>query len=163
MTNHWYQRLASNPSDLTPLADAYLHYQAEYEIGVREANELSQRSSLIIESASTLPGMWEYRVGQLQEIEQIMGFLENQEKLLLGIKRRHYKEAYNRDLSDNMIEKYASTDIDVVSLAETRNTFSLVRNYFLSLTKQYEALHYQIKNIVALKANGIEGARFSSA
>jgi hypothetical protein len=157
----WYSQLTANPDDLTPVLDAYEAYMDEYEEGIREANDLSNRGPQgAMDSAMRLPGIYAYRWAQLQEIEQIIGFLENREKRLLGVKRRHFREHYARDLNDSMVEKYAESDPEVLDLAEIRNMFALVRNKFLALTKQHEILNYQISNVAKLKDKGIEGSRW---
>jgi hypothetical protein len=147
----WYLALTSNPDDLSPIADAYDYYMDQYEDGRTEANALVARGNQVIDAASRLPGITGYRFAQLQEIEQIMAFMENREKRLLGIKRRQFREHYNRELNDSMVEKYAETDPDVLDLAEIRNMFALVRNKFLALTRHHEYLHFQISNITKLR------------
>ncbi len=163
MTTLWYSKLVSAPDDLSPVLDAYDHYMTEYENGKAEANDLVNRGVRgAIDSAMKLPGIAGHRFVQLQEIEQIMGFLENREKRLMGLKRRQYKEHYKRDLNDSMVERYSESDPDVLDLAEIRNMFSLVRNKFLALTKQHEYLHYQLSNVAKLKDKGIEGMQLGS-
>lgn len=154
---NWYATLTAAPDDLSPVADAYDYYMEQYHDGFRETNALVKRGERVEEAAARLPGISGYRFAQLQEIEQIMGFLENREKRLLGIKRRLFREHYNRELTDSMVEKYAETDPDVLDMAEIRNMFALVRNKFLSLTKHHEYLHFQLSNITKLRENGIEG------
>lgn len=159
----WYSQLTANPDDLTPVVDAYEAYMDEYEEGCREANDLSnQGPKVAMDVAMKLPGIAAYRWSQLQEIEQIICFLENREKRLLGVKRRHFREHYARELNNSMVEKYAESDPDVLDLAEIRNMFALVRNKFLALTKQHEMLHFQISNVAKLKDKGIESSRWSA-
>jgi hypothetical protein len=154
---NWYSRLTSNPDDLSPIADAYDYYMEQYEDGVQESNALVKRGERMDEASTRLPGISAYRFAQLQEIEQIIGFLENREKRLLGAKRRAFREHYNRELTDSMVEKYAETDPDVLDMAEIRNMFALARNKFLALTKQHEYLHFQLTNLTKLREKGIEG------
>lgn len=157
----WYSKLTSDPDDLSPIADAYDYYMQQYEDGQAEAKALMKRGARVEEASARLPGICGHRFAQLQEIEQIMHFLENREKRLIGIKRRLFREHYNRELTDSMVEKYADTDSEVLELAEIRNMFALVRNKFLALTKHHEYLHFQISNITKLRAQGIEDARLS--
>lgn len=158
--NKWYVKLLGDPDDLSPVTDAYDHYMQQYEAGRAEADSLVRPSNQVADAARKLPGEAAYRYAQLQEIEQIMAFLENREKRMIGVKRRKFREHYNRELNDSMVEKYAETDPEVLDLAEIRNMFALVRNKFLALTKHHEYLHFQISNIAKLKDKGIEGVRF---
>lgn len=158
----WYSRLMAAPDDYGVVIDAYEHYMEQYDEGVAEANEMVKDGpKMAADSAMKLPGIAGYRYAQLQEIEQIIGFLENREKRLLGAKRRQFREHYARELTDSMVEKYAETDLDLLDLAETRNFFALVRNKFLALTKQHEYLHFQLTNVAKLREKGIEGTRFA--
>lgn len=154
---NWYGQLRSKPTDLSPITDAYDYYLEQYEKGLAETHALTRRGEKVENAAMSLPGYSGYRFAQLQEIEQLIGFLENQEKRLLGAKRRLFREHYNRELTDSMVEKYAETDPDLLDLAEIRNMFALVRNKFLSLTKHHENLHFQLSNIIKLRERGIEG------
>ena len=121
---------------------------------------LVQDRKTIFDASRYIPGIWSHRYAQLQEIEQIFTILENREKRLLGEKRRLYREHYNRDLLDSMVEKYAETDPNVLDLAELRNMFAVVRNKFLALTKYHESLHFQLNNLTELRAKGITNATF---
>jgi hypothetical protein len=159
MTNisEYYSNLTSSPEDLSPVADAYDYYMDQYDTAFKELNALLKRGASLDAASREIPGQTGYRMAQLQEIEQIMGFLENREKKVLGEKRRMFREHYNRELSDTMVEKYASTDPDLLELAEIRNMFSLVRNKFLMLSKQLEYAHFQITNLCKMRTAGIEG------
>jgi hypothetical protein len=160
VSSQWYAMLIGDPDDLSPIAEAYDHYLQQYEEGAAEAKELVRRGVEVADACRRLPGIAGYRYAQWQEIEQIMGFLEHREKRLLGAKRRTFREHYNRELNDSMVERYAETDPEVLEIAEVRNMFALVRNKFLALTKEHEYLHFQLSNIAKLKDKGIEGVRF---
>ncbi len=155
----WYSKLMASPDDYTPVMEAYDFYMEEYEKAMAEANELSKeakRAPAMV--ALKLPGIYSYRWNQLQEMDQILAFLENREKRVLGQKRRQFREHYARELNDSMVEKYAETDTEVLDIAETRNFFGLVRNKFLGVTKCHEYLHFQLHNIAKLRDAGIEGS-----
>lgn len=154
---NWYSRLISDPRDLSPITDAYDYYMEQYEDGVAETNDLVKRGEKVENAATTLPGFSGFRFAQLQEIEQLLTFMEHQELRLLGTKRRLFREHYNRELTDSMVEKYATTEADVIDLMEIRNMFALVRNKFLALTKHHENLHFQLSNLIKLREKGIEG------
>jgi hypothetical protein len=152
----FYSQLVGNPDELGPVADAFDYYMQQYTLGEAEVNTLMQRGKRLEEAARQLPGIVSHRYGQLQEIEQIIKYLEYREKHLLGKKRRMFREHYNRDLTDVMVERYAESDPELLDLAEVRNMFALVRNKFLGLTKHHECLHFQLTNMTKLRVAGIE-------
>ena len=156
----WYFRLTGNPDDYSPVADAYEYYMEQHEDASKEINALLKKTEKYdLENAGAkIPGIVGYRYSQLQEIEQILSFLENREKRMLGTQRRKYREHYSRELTDSMVEKFAETDLELLDLAEIRNMFALVRNKFLSLTKQLEYAHFQIISLTKLKIAGVDAA-----
>ena len=150
---NWYAKLTATPDDYSPVADAYDHYMDQYEEATKEVNNLMKRTdkaSLQI-AGSRIPGIVGFRYAQLQEIEQILSFLENREKRMLGTKRRKFREHYQRELTDSMVEKFAETDPDLLDLVEIRNMFALVRNKYLGLTKQLEYAHFQVGHLTKLE------------
>jgi hypothetical protein len=159
---NWYSLLVNDPENFGPVVDAYDYYVEQYEEGRKEADGLMRRGKSIEAAKMALPGITDYRYNQLQEADQIIGFLQNREKRLLGVNRRRYREHYNRELTDGMVEKYAETDPDLLDIAEIRNNFALVRNKLLALTKHHEVLHFQLLSIGKLRAAGIQGAVFES-
>jgi hypothetical protein len=154
---NWYATLIRNPDDMSPVSEVYDYYTEQYDEGLIEATKMTRRGANIADAGLRLPGISVYRYNQLQEIEQIMLFLQNQEKRMLGQKRRLFREHYNRELSDSMVEKYADTDPELLDLMEIRNMLALVRNKFLGLTKQHELLHFQILAHLKLRDKEIEG------
>jgi hypothetical protein len=157
---NWYSLLISDPENTDPLSEAYDYYIEQYDEGRREA-DLFMRNGKPIEAAKiAISSISAYRYDQLQGIEQLMEFLENREKRLKGVKRRLFREHYNRELNDSMVERYVESDADVLNLVEVRNWFALVRNKFLALTKQHEIIHYQLLSVGKLRAAGIVGSVF---
>lgn len=155
-TTLWYGALTSNPDDYSPVADAFDHYMEQYEEAVKEADILLKKGKGLLNDAQLkIAGLWGFRYGQLQEIEQILSFLENREKRVLGVKRRQYREHYQRELTDSMVEKYADSDPELLDLVEIRNMFALVRNKYLGLTKHLEMAHYQIGHATKMVHEGV--------
>lgn len=158
----YYSKLVNDPANLSPIVDAYEYYMDQYEEGTKEANALMKRGQSLETASIKISGIVGYRYGQLQECEQILSFLENRETRLIGQKRRLYREHYNRELTDSMVEKYSTTDSEVLDLVEIRNMFALVRNKFLGLSKHLEYLHYQISNLTKLRQAGIDTSPFET-
>lgn len=152
--SRWYSKIAET-EDLSPIADAFVYFDDQYE---EARKEMSPNGRRIEDLAKTLPGIVEHRWGQLQEIEAILKLLELRLDRAKGAARRRYLEHYERSLSERMAEKYADCDPDVTAFAELIIQVSLVRNKFVSLTKGYEYLHFQLSNITKLRVAGIEDA-----
>ena len=151
----WYTKIVRDPDDLSPVLEAINYFREQS--GEARA-EMDMRGMRIEEAAKRLPGIVGHRYGQLQELESILDYLEIRENAVIGSKRRHYKEHYNRDLSDRLVEKYAETEADVVALRELRNDVAAVRNQFVAISRQHEYFHFQISNITKLRCAGIEDA-----
>src|SRR4051812_23983219 len=108
----WYDRIASDPADLSPVLDAIDYFNAQYSEGREETDRL--KGNRLIEVQGRLPGMVGFRCEQMHELDAIVGYLEIRETAVLGARRRHYLEHYNRQLSDRMVEKYAESHDDVI-------------------------------------------------
>lgn len=153
----WYRKVSQNTDNADVLMAALDYFESEYEIAKSELNVKGKR---IEEVARMIPGMVEYRFGQLQEIEAILSLFElNAEKAVSDAKKR-YLENYQRNLSDRTAEKYAETDDDVIARKLIIIEVARVRNLFLSITKGLEYLHFQLSNVTRLRQAGIEDATF---
>lgn len=153
----WYRRVAQDPNDFGPLAEALEHFENEY-LAARQ--ELEVKGRRIEEVARRLPGIVEYRFGQLQEIEAILSLFELRVDKAVAEAKKRYLENYQRNLSERTAEKYAEVDQDVIDLRMLVIEIARVRNLFLSLTKGMEYLHFQLSNVVRLRQAGIEDATF---
>jgi hypothetical protein len=152
----WYDKIVSDPRDLTPVLGAIDHFEREYSEACAEMTTL--RGRRLQEVATRLPGIVGYRYAQQTELEDILGLLEIRETALIGQKRRHYLEHYNRALSDRMVERFAEAEPDVVAMKELRNRVAAVRNKYVALSRHHEYLHFQLSNITKLRCHGIEEA-----
>jgi hypothetical protein len=152
----WYNRVVRDPDDLNPVFAALEHFNAEYQAARTEVDNLHGRR--MIEVQSMLPGIVGYRYEQFMELSAILGYLEIRTEALLGSKRRHYIEHYNRALSDRMVEKYAETDSQVIAMRELCNHVVAVKSKFEALSRQHEYLHYQLGHMVQLRKAGLEDA-----
>lgn len=155
MTN-WYTKITSDPDDYGSILQALEFFNAEYEEACGEVSQL--RGTLLQEVATKLPGIVGYRYGQQNELDDIIEFLEIRELALVGAKRRHFLEHYNRKLTDRMVEKFAESEPDVIAMKELRNHVAAVRNKYVALSKHLDHLHFQLSNIVKLRCQGIEDA-----
>lgn len=153
----WYRRVAQDPNDLEPLAEALEHFENEY---LEARKELEVKGRRIEEVARRLPGIVEYRFGQLQEIEAILSLFELRVDKAVAESKKRYLENYQRNLSERTAEKYAEVDQEVIDLKMLVIEIARVRNLFLSLTKGMEYLHFQLSNVVRLRQAGIEDASF---
>lgn len=152
----WYSRVTKDASDLETLLKCIEFYDVQHEEAQRELKP----SGRIQDLCTRLPSMVEYRFGQLQELEAILGFYERRALKVKLEKKRGFLEHYNRNLTDRQADQYAEIDDEVQVLAQVVEEVALLRNKFLGLTKGYEYLHFQIGNIIHLRKAGIEDANF---
>ena len=129
-----------------------------YETQLDEARlEIKLRGNLEQHSRE-LPGIFEYRFNQLQEIEAILEHLNIDLRKLRSEKFKKFIEHYNRALTSRDAEKYVDSDAEVVSLSKLVNEFSLLRNKYLGLIKALDTKQWQVTNIVKLRVAGMDDA-----
>jgi len=155
----WYPRITADPANcFVPLGEALDHFYSEYEEAQKELRP--KPGSKIIDLSTKLPGMVEYRYGQLQELESILKWLEMQYDRTKGAKKKHFLEHYARNLTDRQADQYAEIEDDVMMFREFIQQVALIRNMFLGISKGLEFLHFQIGHIIQLRKAGIEDATF---
>jgi hypothetical protein len=152
----WYRAISSAKDFYVPLGDAIVYFQDEY---LKAKAELKpKRGILMTELSLNIPGMVEYRYGQLQELEAILLFLNIQYDIKKGNAKRNFLENYNRTLTDRQVDTMANIDPDVIIIREFINETALVRNQFLGVSKGLEYLHFQMGNLTKLKIAGFDDA-----
>jgi hypothetical protein len=157
MSKWFYKVTGISGGDYAALADCLEFFDSEYE----KAKFECKVEGNIERQASTLPQYTETRYTQLQEIEAILKFFNEQHKLKKGEELRKYTEAYARSLNPSTAEKYADSSPEVIDLAIVINQIAFVRNKFLSIMKAFEYKHYQITNITKLRCAGLDDAEIS--
>ena len=116
----WFYKVTQ---DLTELPNCIVWYETQ----LNEARlEIKLRGNLEQHSRE-LPGIFEYRFNQLQEIEAILEHLNIDLRKLRSEKFKKFIEHYNRALTSRDAEKYVDSDAEVVSLSKLVNEFSLDR------------------------------------
>jgi hypothetical protein len=149
---NWYNNVVS--SKLTMLPDAITHYEAE----IKAAKNECRITGNIEKAAALMPGIVEHRFNQLQDIEAILQYLNNELQRLRGKYFKHYNEAYARKLTSRDIERYVDFEEEIVTIKNINNEVSLIRNQYLGITKSLECKQWQITNIVKLRCAGLEDA-----
>lgn len=148
----WYRKVVDNIANIIECIE---HFEDEY---AASRKELTIKGKPLEKHSSELPGIFEHRFSQLQEIEAILEHLN----ILLRKKRsetfKKYFEHYQRQLSARECEKYVDSEPDVVDLTHLVNEFALLRNKYLSMIKGLDAKSFQINNIVKLRVAGLEDA-----
>ncbi len=147
----WYNKVVQDIANL-PLAINY------YESELLQAKQECKLFGNIEKSAAALPGIVEQRYSQLQEVEAILEHLNIQLRKKRSELFKKYLETYARALSSRDVEKYVDGEDEVVALEEFINSFALVRNKWLGITKGLDQKQWQITNIVKLRVAGIEDA-----
>lgn len=153
----WFWRVTEDPDDLSLLPDFIAYYEDEYE---KAKSEVPIKGSLE-KLAGRLPGIVEHRFAQLQEIEAVLKWMNEQHKLKKGEALRKYIEKYNRQLSPTVAEKYADSDPDVVKFSLLINQVALIRNKYQGLLKSLEVKNWMIGHITKLRTAGLEDSEIN--
>ena len=96
------------------------------------------------------------RYSQLQDLEAI---LEHFNIKLKAIKSKIYQQLINtsaRALTQSDLRQYIDGNEQVVAMQTIINEIALVRNKFISLSKGYETLAFQVTNITKLYSAGLD-------
>lgn len=157
MNTSWYRRIAQAQSDQVIL-DACEHFEREYTEASAEVDLSNLRGSRVVELQKRVPGIVGYRFAQLEELNDIVGYLEIRETELRGQRRRHYLEHYERTLNPTTVEKYVDADAAVIALRLLRSQVLHIRNKFTALFKQLEMLHFSLISLAKTLAAGVEDA-----
>jgi hypothetical protein len=149
--SHWYRKVAA---DISNLPDCIAYFEGEL---VQARIELKISGSLE-KAIREMPGVFEYRFSQLQEIEAILEQLNIEVRKLRSAKFRQFTEHYNRALTSRDAEKYVDGEPDVVNMDSIVNEFALVRNKFIGITKALDSKQFQVSNVTRLRVAGMEDA-----
>jgi prophage maintenance system killer protein len=155
----WYRRIiqAQDGGD-DVILDACEAFEQQYAEAVAEIDLAAMRGTRVTEWQKRLPGIVGYRYGQLEEINDIIGYLEIRDTEVRGLRRRHYLEHYERTLAITTVEKYVDADAAVIALRLLRSHVLNIRNKFTALFKQLEMLHYQLISLAKSLAAGVDDA-----
>lgn len=140
--------------DLAQIANCIEYYEAEI---ASAKTDIRLRGNVEVASRE-MPGIFEHRFNQLQDIEAILEHLNIDLRKLRSDKFKKFIEHYNRALSSRDADRYVDGDPEVVSLSKLINEFALLRNKFLGVIKALDTKQWQITNIVKLRVAGMEDA-----
>lgn len=138
--------------DESYLDDFIKHYEKEL-VDAKKEVEIGDR---VIIEARKLPHIVDFRFGQLQEIEAIYDLLDIRLKEIRSGLHRHYLTNYQQKLVSRDVERFVEGEPTFVEAMVKRNRVNLLRNKFASITKGLEYKHFQITNVVKLKAAGVD-------
>ena len=147
----WFRKVVIE-GNISLLDEAIGHFYSELDTA---RNELKVKGSLE-QSCARLPGIFEHRFSQLQEIDAILEHMNIELKKIRSKFYRKYLENYGRDLSQRDIERYIDGEDDVTNWANAINKLALVRNLYAGLEKALDKKHWQLSNIVNLRTHGLE-------
>ena len=145
----WYSQITQ---DLGVIPDFIKYYEEELILASKDVKIQGN----IEKNISSLPGITEHRFNQLQEIEAVLNFLNIQLVKTRSSVIRKYKETYNRELSDRLIEKYTDGDPEVVNYNILNNDVSFLRNRWAGIMKALESKNFMLGHIVRLRTAGME-------
>lgn len=147
-----YYKEIVEENNLDEIPDAILYYNLQLE---ESRKDLDIKGS-VMKMASMMPGIIEYRFSQLQELEAICQYIEIVKNKAFSMAFKSYFEGYNKTMTSRDAEKYANGDDTVIELAIILNSITVIRDKYLGLTKALESKHYQLTNIIKMKAAGID-------
>lgn len=147
----WYSEVSR---DITRISDAIEYYDAELHMARADL----RITGVIERAAADLPGMFEHRFNQLQEVEAILNFLNIEARKLRSRYFKKYLETYQRALSSRDVDKYVDGEAEVVDFDHIINEFALVRNKWLGLLKAFDQKGFGLNNVVKLRTAGMEDA-----
>jgi hypothetical protein len=153
----WYRRVTLAQND-TVLLEACAYFEREHATAVTEIDLGVLRGRQVVELQKQVPGIVGYRYGQLEELNDIVGYLDIRDTELRGQRRRHYLEHYERTLNPTTVEKYVEADAAVIALQLLRSQVLHVRNKYTALFKQLEMLHFSLISLAKTWAAGVEDA-----
>lgn len=145
----WYTKVTQN---IGHLPDFVEHYSNELDQARRDCAV----AGVVERNVSKLPGIFEERFRQLQEIEAVLNYMNIQ---LRKLRRKHfqkYLEGYNRALSSRDAEKYTDGEDEVVDYETLINEVALLRNKYLGIIKGLDQKSYMLGHIVRLRTAGME-------
>lgn len=149
-----YQIVKKDESKLTEVLS---YFNSEYE----EARGELKISGKLERCISEISAHFDYRYSQLQELEAI---LEHFNIKLKSIKSKKYQQLINtsaRALSQSDLRQYIEGDEQVVAVQTVINEIALVRNKFISLSKGFETMNWQLSNLTKLYAAGLDDIRIN--
>ena len=147
----WYSEISRDVSKIT---DAVAFFESE----LQDARQEVKLKGNVERAAAEMPGIVEHRFNQLQEIEDILNYLNIELRRLRSSFFKKYLENYQRALSSRDVEKYVDGERDVVDYEKIINEFALIRNKWLGLLKGLDQKQWQITNVVKLRVAGMEDA-----
>ena len=153
--NKWYNAICySHRLDLIP--DAVQDFESELAIA---RTEVAIKGSLE-QASSRLPGYFEYRYSQLQEIEGIVRYLEINLKKIKAERIDHYMTKLNRTLTYNEASKMVDGDQQYVDFTFFVSHFTLIRDQFAGICKSFDMKNWQLSNLTKMRVAGVEDASF---
>lgn len=152
--NKWYREIVLN-EDTSKINDCIDYFDAE----LTEARKECKIKGSLEQAASRLPGLFEYRYSQLQEVESILEYLNIELRKLRSKHFRNYKETYNTELSDRVIDRYIDGEDEVVDWSKILNSIALIRNQYISVTKALDQKNWLIGHIVKLRCAGLDDVK----
>lgn len=141
-------------ADSTKIVDFIIHFEKELE----DAKIDVSIKGGIEQLAMRLPGMFEHRYGQLQEVEATLEMLDVKLKTLRSVKFKMFLEKYQRSLTSTDAMRYADGEPEVADMCDLINEVALIRNRYLGITKALEQKSFMLGHIVRMRVVGIEDA-----
>lgn len=108
--------------------------------------------------AMAMPGIVEFRFRQLQEIEAVLSYFENELKRARVQAYQKIIQTNQRSMTSSDVWKWVDNDKDVYDLCELINEVAFVRNKFVSISKGLDQKSWMLGHVVKLRVVGLEDA-----
>jgi len=152
----WLREITSSPDDFECVADAILHFESEYDVFCKKIADA--KGAVLVKVASEIPDMTLKVHDRWAELNAIYDVMELRKAALVGQKRKHFIEHYQRTLNSQQVEKYAESDAEVLVVSEVLIEIDFVRSKWEGLSKSLERLHHQLRSIMEMRRAGLEEA-----
>lgn len=150
---NWYRRITTaEAGDLSALADAIEYFKRELE----EASKEVKISGSIVGLKSQMPGLYEYRGAQLQEIIAILGWLEIQIEAIQYRAYRKFMYESKREYTDREASKLVKGEPELISYLELNNEVLYLKNSYMNILKSLDIKQYQLLSLAKIIVANME-------
>jgi len=153
----WYYKCTADPTDLTPLGEALIYFDQEY---LQARKDVDVKGS-IEQASARIPGITEVRFSQLQELEALLRYVDDEMKRVRFAAFKKYFEAYNRTLTSRDAQLYADADPKVLEMSELHNQVRMIRDKYIGILKALEQKSFSLNQIVKLRCAGLDDSDIS--
>lgn len=149
----WFQIVRKDDKQLENAIEYYLneHKEAKKEIDIKQYTKTA-------DAIAEFTSHFEHRYDQYAEIMCIYKHYDNKLKNLKGGIRQNILKDNPRAINSSDLNSIIDGNPVVAELSDKLNQIELVKAKYEGLSKAFEALNWQISNLVKLQVAGLDGA-----